>query len=475
MEEAEGLEIDVKVLDAYLSSLFEKQELPGISVALWGPEGPVFQRGYGRANEDGSRMLNENTVQGIASMGKSMVALACAILAADGKLSFDDPVYRYFPQFDIPGTPRDAVTVRHLAMHTTGIPPMETLEWSIAMHVKTRQSEWAKKLRETAPNAFDTVEQIIDYIKTCGYPALGAPGEYMSYSNEGYAILCYIVDKAAGCTLEELLQERVWGPLGMTRTVLDVDGTQARAIAGGNITSLFERVDGKLVCDDEWSVLPPFRGCAVVKSTARDMAVYYRCLSNYGRHEGKQAIAKEAVEMMIGSQFPVQRAPFYCYGLNKRALDGHVVCEHSGGLHGTSSHGGLFLGEGYGFAALCNQGDAGAEAFVWAMYNAVMGKPVETPLRWFAPAGREFGDPQMVVGTFRSHEGVPVDVTVTEENGKLFAQREEEKLPLTYCGGTLFAAYDEKGNVQMRLESLIRGGKAWAARVGTRILQRVEA
>ena len=81
----------------------------------------------------------------------------------------------------------------------------------------------------------------------------------------------------------------------------------------------------------------------------------------------------------------------------------------------------------------------------------------------------------MVVGTFRSHEGVPVDVTVTEENGKLFAQREEEKLPLTYCGGTLFAAYDEKGNVQMRLESLIRGGKAWAARVGTRILQRVEA
>lgn len=53
----------------------------------------------------------------------------------------------------------------------------------------------------------------------------------MSYSNEGYAILCYIVDKAAGCTLEELLQERVWGPLGMTRTVLDVDGTQARAIA----------------------------------------------------------------------------------------------------------------------------------------------------------------------------------------------------------------------------------------------------
>lgn len=53
---------------------------------------------------------------------------------------------------------------------------MEPLEWSIAMHVKTRQSEWAKKLRETAPNAFDTVEQIIDYIKTCGYPALGAPG-----------------------------------------------------------------------------------------------------------------------------------------------------------------------------------------------------------------------------------------------------------------------------------------------------------
>ena len=39
-------------------------------------------------------------------------------------------------------------------------------------------------------------------------------------------------------TVEELLQERVWGPLGMTRTVLDVDGTQARAIAGGVLEAL---------------------------------------------------------------------------------------------------------------------------------------------------------------------------------------------------------------------------------------------
>ncbi len=464
--------LDSSALDQYLAQLFKQKNLTGISVALCGPNGELFTRGYGKANEDGSLECDADTIYGIASMSKSQTTLACAILASEGKLSFDDPVYRYFPAFSIPSTPKDAVTLRHLAMHTAGIPPIEALEWSIATH-SNRETDDIKKLREAAPNPMETIDQIIEYIAHCDHPTLGAPGEQMSYCNEGYALLSYVVDQMAGISLEDFLKKRIYEPLGMTRTILDVDGSEARALSGGNMTSLFERVDEKITCDDEWSVLPPYRGCGLVKSTARDMAVYYRCLSNYGVYENKQVIPREAVELLIGKGFPARPEPSYCYGMYKREKNGHVICEHSGALHGTSSHGGLLLGEGWGFAALCNLGDEDVDCFVWAMYNAVMGLPVEVSHRWFTDIGRPFSNPEMVEGTYRSHEGIPVDVTVAQKNGVLIAYKEDKQMPLTYCGGTLFAAFDEEGNLLLRLEALIRNGHAWAARCGSRIYQRV--
>ena len=157
-------------------------------------------------------------------------------------------------------------------------------------------------MRASAPNDMRTIDQVIDYIANCAYPTVGAPGENMSYCNEGYAVLSYVVDQAAGMPLEAFCAERIFRPLGMLRTVMDDDCAGARALAGGNITSLFEKDDGgALTCDDAWSVLPPFRGCAMVKSTARDMAVYYRCLSNGGVHEGRQALPRAAVDALVGT------------------------------------------------------------------------------------------------------------------------------------------------------------------------------
>ena len=60
-------------------------------------------------------------------------------------------------------------------------------------------------------------------------------GEVMSYSNEGYAILSYIVDQAAGVPLEQFMQARIFDPLSMTRTILDNGVEAARALSGGNI------------------------------------------------------------------------------------------------------------------------------------------------------------------------------------------------------------------------------------------------
>ena len=467
--------IDKQALDAHLTSWARKKNLAGVSAYIAGPNGCEYAWNYGFRDAAQSIRPDSDTMYGIASMSKSITALCACILHVEGKLDLDDPVSRYLPGFSVPGQPKEAVTVRHLAMHTAGIPPMEPLEWSIAMNSPGRQeSDWLTAMRRTAPNAMDSIEQILDYVAHCAYRTLGAPGEVMSYSNEGYAILSYVIDRAAGMPLEQFMQERVFTPLGMTRSILDNGIEAARALSGGNITSLFEMEDGVRVCDDAWSILPPFRGCAMVKSTARDMAVYYRALSLYGRHEGRQAIPRSAVERLIGSAHPVSPLNVMCLGLNKREKAGHVICEHSGGLHGVSTKGGLLLGEGYGFSVLCNQGDEDMDELMWGMYNAVMGLPLEESHMWFIPTGEPFSAPQMIRGRYIGHEGELSVVTIhCDEDGHLSGERDGKPFLLRYCGGGRFLAVSEEdGSLVCRLEFFIRDGRAWGVRCGTRVFGR---
>ena len=466
---------DKSALDARLSGLAQRKQLAGVSACIMGPEGPVYRWSCGVRDAEGRLAPDEDTMFGIASMSKSITSLCLCILESEGRLRLEDPVCRYLPAFRVPGQPQEAVTLWHLMNHTSGIPPMEPLEWSIAMNTPGRDDdEETKRLRRAAPNAMATIDQIVDYIAACPYPMLGAPGEVMSYSNEGYAILSYVVDAAAGTPLEDFMQKRVFEPLGMTRTILDNGIDAARALSGGNITSLFERrEDGTRTCDDRWSVLPPFRGCAMVKSTARDMAVYYRALSLYGVHEGRQAIPRRAVERLIGAYHPLSPLGLMCLGLNKREMAGHVVCEHAGGLHGVSTKGALLLGEGFGFAVLCNQGDEDMDELMWAMLSAVMGLPLETSHQTFLPAAQPFSAAQMLRGRYIGHEGIPSIVTIHCADGTLTGERDGKPLTLVYCGGTRFLALDPAdGSLACRLEFFIRNGRAWGVRVGTRVFGR---
>ena len=309
-------------LETALQKRIEEMKLPGVSVCIRGPEGVIYEKGFGKRSIEQDLDVTPDTVFGIASMSKSFTALSCCILAAEGKMSLEDPITKYFPTLHLKGVPDELVTIRQIGLHRAGIPPMEPLEWSIAMNTPGRKSEAEEQLRKESPNQMDTIEQIVDYIAEGRYQTLGEPGEYMSYSNEGYAILSYVVDQAAGMPLEQFLMERIFKPLGMTRTILDQDCSELKAMVGdGNVTRLFETDDdGKLVEDDSWSVLPPFRGCACIKSTAPDMARYYQMLSNRGTFEGKRIVPEEAIDLMFGPEYPLRRKPFNVMGLKKRSI-----------------------------------------------------------------------------------------------------------------------------------------------------------
>ena len=459
----------------YIEKLFEQKGYPGMALSIRGPEGILFEKGFGYRDMKSRHLVDQDTVFGIASMSKSMTALSCCILQSEGKLNLDDPITKYFPSLHLPGTPDECVTLRMIAMHQTGLPPLPPLEWSIAMNSIQDDSLWYRHMLETAPNEMNKIEHIVQYLSKGNYQLIGAPGEYMSYSNEGYALLSYVVDQAAGIPLEDFLDRRIFRPLAMERSVLDADADRAKDIAGGNITSLFEKDEnGQLIQDDHWSILPPYRGCACVKSSASDMTRYYKMLSDRGMWEGQQIVPEEAVELLIGRAFPLRRQPYYCLGLTKSLLADKCVCQHTGGLHGVSSIGG-FLEDGYAATVLCNEGEVDVEPFQWACYNFILGRPLEERHDWAVSSGKNFSMPAALYGDYLAEEGLPAHVIVREEKGILKADYNGIRTVLQYCNGTVFAAVAEE-DLQRRVSTFqffIRDGKAWAVRCYNRVYQRV--
>ena len=111
--------------DQALQSLFEKRGCPGIAVTIRGPEGILFEKGYGYRDVEHQLPADTHTIFGIASMSKSITALCCAILATEGKLSLEDPITKYFPTLHIPGIPDGT---RMLAPSTDGASGMVDCE-----------------------------------------------------------------------------------------------------------------------------------------------------------------------------------------------------------------------------------------------------------------------------------------------------------------------------------------------------------
>jgi len=480
------MKFEIDKLEAFLQDYAEQKKVPGMSVCVNGPEGTLYKKGFGFRDLEKTKPVDTETIFGIASMSKSITCCCLSILESEGKLSFQDPAYKYLPALRIPGTPREALLIHHLATMTSGIPPLPTLYMSIVSHTKfgpwlePGAIELGKKLIK---NPISTVDEIIDFISNNDdYEPLGAPGEYMSYSNDCYAMLSSIVDIASVTTLEQFAHDRIFAPLGMTHTAFDLD--EAKAM--GNITSIFVAEKDQLYCTDDWDTAPPYRGCGWVKSTSEDMSRYYEMLSCGGVFRGKRILPEGCAERLFGRIFPETTDGAYCYGLSKRIFHDTVIVDHSGGLTGVSSRGGFFKGQGYAATVLMNQGNIDPGVPFNAICNALLGLPLDTSHIPYSPQGDVPEEPKMYVGTYISKESFPPGEIVVSLNGagELCAKMPggtlhsvtstENKLLL--CDTTRFAVDDGQTPIgkSPRITFFVRNGKAWAVQSGSRMFQRDE-
>ena len=250
-------------LVAKIDSLFadqNKPDAPGASVVVVRGGETVFKAAYGLADVERKLLVSTGTAFHLASVGKQMTALAVLLLSSDGKLSIDDPVEKYLPQFRGWGS---KVKIRHLLYHTGGIP------------------DYYEDIEETYPRP--TNSQALKFLAQLSYLEF-RPGAKFDYSNAGYDILGALVQKVSGMRFGQFMDTRVFAPAGMTNSfAFDPARRKLSNRALGYAT------EGKKYSLDDTNPLNGIHGSGSIYSSVDDMAKYDAALFGY-RYVSKEVL-----------------------------------------------------------------------------------------------------------------------------------------------------------------------------------------
>lgn len=196
-------------IDAVATEWLAETGAPSVSIAIVLDGKLAYAGAYGRARLEPSIPAMTETRYAIASVSKEFTAATILLLQQDGKLSLNDPAGRWFPGLgDASG-----VTVRQLLSHTAGLRDYWPQDF-----VPPAMLE-----RTTTPALLDRwARQKLDY----------PPGTDWQYSNTGYVLAGAIAEKSSGQRLFDVMQARIFGPLGMDRVTEDDTGPLPPGDAG---------------------------------------------------------------------------------------------------------------------------------------------------------------------------------------------------------------------------------------------------
>lgn len=179
----------------------------GISAGVVVDGDLVWADGWGLADRETREPMLPSSVSRTGSISKSVTAVLMMILVDEGVIELDDPVSRYLPEIDGLRDRRNGsedVTFRHLASHTAGL--IREPDWSES--VVGPIEEWESRILQSIPRtAFDSI-----------------PGARYQYSNIGFGMLGLALSRAAERPFIDLVEEKIFVPLGMTGSSFIVEG-----------------------------------------------------------------------------------------------------------------------------------------------------------------------------------------------------------------------------------------------------------
>jgi CubicO group peptidase (beta-lactamase class C family) len=263
--------VNIEQLKRDVSGILKEYDVPGIGVALVTKDKVLWTGGVGKADVAANRDITADTMFRVGSITKGFVALRALQLVEQHKLDLDEKVANAAPEIPVvnPWETTNPVTLAELLEHTAGFddfplaefydfsaPPEKPLKWTLTYFRGPEHLRWR-------------------------------PGSRMSYSNPGYGLAGYLIEKAGGTPLEDQIDADILRPLGMTHSDMRLTADVKDQLAQGY---------------EEGSPVPYYpiylRPAGEMKSSPNEMARFVRMMLNRGELDGARIVSPESIARM---------------------------------------------------------------------------------------------------------------------------------------------------------------------------------
>ena len=268
---------------AAMQEMVDAGEIAGAVTVVVGRDGILHLESTGRADIASDRPMTPDTLFWIASMTKPVTGAAIATLIDEGRISIDDPVERFVPEFanlsfadlgTASGRPA-RITIRQILTHTSG-------------------------LGEAPVAATRAASTLADLVPAwLAAPMKNLPGEKWAYTQSGINLAGRIVEVVSGRPFDAFLQERFFDPLGMVDTTFYPTEAQRARLATAYLRTRDSGHLQPVPPRAEYGVRPsPPQGNGGLYSTPQDYTRFVRMLLNRGMLDGRRYLGEAGMQAL---------------------------------------------------------------------------------------------------------------------------------------------------------------------------------
>lgn len=291
-EKKSAKDIAVERIDSLFSARYG-ENTPGAAVLIKVGDEVIFDKGYGIADIDTKAKIDGNTFFNIASVSKQFTAMAIMKLQEEGKLSLEDNVKKYFPEFK--GDFFERIKIKHLLSQSSGLPDLRP-----------------RDDRNFVLTATDM--QSIEFFKDLDHINF-EPGTNYEYQNPTFQLCYAIIEKLTGKSFDDYMREEIFLPAGMNETLYFEDGRDIPRMSHGYIPDNEDKTAWKEYDYGEESFFATKADGGIYSSTHEFVKWEDALQNNLIISDSLKQIAHSPITPISGSTYSdYQNRPYTSYG-----------------------------------------------------------------------------------------------------------------------------------------------------------------
>lgn len=287
--------------------LIDDKKLGGINCLIWKDGQVIYQESYGYRNLETQETMTPDTIFRIASMTKPITSVLAMMLHEEKKISLEDPIIKWFPQFSKMKFLKNGleeyedavrlITILDLLTHRAGF------TYSDFQTAKLKDD-----YRKVLGGDIDSELTIDEWINgLASLPLVSQPGELFTYG-KATDLLGILISRIEGKSLGKVMEEKIFHPLGMSDSFFDVPTNKKNRCASnmgyderGKLVNL-ETVPSKMALKERPSYLEFESGGSGLWSTINDYLQFAKLFVEDGSSNGVQILKPETIELMCTNQ-----------------------------------------------------------------------------------------------------------------------------------------------------------------------------